>query len=195
MRNHTHHAYRRDLELSWNVNSVALIYAAKANSQGAMAPGRLHDASSQPCDVGPMQLRWTKIYTLPEKKTHGYPKRVGFGKGEFPSSMAILGINSLDFWSVIPTLKSLSTLTMFSRKSPTFHHPTDMNEPFFVAQITTVSYHDMFSGHQQHNNSPTGTENTFSSSSSVDTAAWKRKMSFFWQKVIKSSVRSPHGIL
>ena len=55
-------------------------------------------------------------------------------KGQLPFNMASIGINSFDFWSVILTLKSLSTLTMFSRKSPTFHHPTDMNEPFFIAE-------------------------------------------------------------
>ena len=47
---------------------------ARGHGARSGSPGRLLDASSQPCDVGPMQLRWTKIYTLPEKKTHGYSK-------------------------------------------------------------------------------------------------------------------------
>ena len=45
-----------------------------ARGHGVMVSGRRHDALSQPWDDGPMQLRWRKIYTLPEKKTHGYPK-------------------------------------------------------------------------------------------------------------------------
>ena len=158
--------------------------------QGKLARG--HGAWFEPT------LRWwtnavemEKDLHPPREKNAWIPNRVGFGNGGLPLNMASIGINSLDFWSVIPTLKSFSSLTMFSRKSPEFPSP---NWTTFCCRITKVTInHIMLFFGSSFNNRPTGTENTFSSSSSVDTAAWKR--GWLMAKGHKSGGKSPLGIL